>query len=336
MPQSFHKEWTFQLLLHLLLLVYFYYDKHSPHLDFHQIVFFANYALVAWVINYLLLPHYYYTKKYGSFAISVMGLIALVILMEELVLEQIFFADSRGRSFPGVFYTLVEVLPPILILTGFKFAWDAHQKHRQLSTLQQTIKESELRFLKSQINPHFLFNNLNNLYSYALNKSPKTPSIILELSAALRYMLYDCKENFVPLKKEIKHLKNYSRLSELQIEERGRVTFEKKPFRGTYQIAPLILSVFIENAFKHSTSSQNKDITIDIKISVSPKGVLHFKCKNSFMPEGNTEGLSKGIGLENVKKRLALIYPHRHQLKIDCKENIYRIKLKIVLDKSNP
>lgn len=124
------------------------------------------------------------------------------------------------------------------MIVAFKLAWDASVKQREVNELKDLIKESELQFLKSQINPHFLFNNLNNLYSYALDNSPKTPSIILELSSVLRYMLYDCKENFVPLAKEIKHLKNFTALNELQIEDRGSVRFETENLGGNYTIAP--------------------------------------------------------------------------------------------------
>lgn len=129
------------------------------------------------------------------------------------------------------------------------------------------VKDSELQFLKSQINPHFLFNNLNNLYSHAIENSPKTPSIIIELSSVLRYMLYDCKENYVSLEKEISHLKNFTELYKLQIEHRGNIQFKTDTFENSkFKIAPLILMVFIENAFKHSTSNQSDNIHITINV----------------------------------------------------------------------
>lgn len=222
-------------------------------------------------------------------------------------------------------------MPVITILIGFKFAWDASTKQREVEQLQTSVKESELQFLKSQINPHFLFNNLNNLYSYAIEQSPKTPSIILELSWVLRYMLYDCKEDFVALQKEIEHLKNFTQLNELQIEERGQVTFETENIGSGYRIAPLILTVFIENAFKHSTASQSKDISINIDIKVTDKGILEFECKNSFQPLGNTDNLSKGIGLQNVKKRLQILYPDAHELTITQGTGLYSVFLKMQL-----
>lgn len=330
---STSKEVAFQILLHIVLFLFFSFDKNEPSIQEFKIVAFINYALGAFVINYVVLPHFFYKKKYILFFLSVAVIITAIILVEELVLEAIYYPDTRGKRFPGVVYSLLDVMPVIMILAGFKFAWDASKKQLEVDELRSSVKESELQFLKSQINPHFLFNNLNNLYSYAITQSPKTPSIILELSSVLRYMLYDCKEKFVSLPKEIAHLKNFTKLNELQIEERGNVSFQTKNIKPGHQIAPLILMVFIENAFKHSTASQSKDISVDINISVTDTGKLEFECKNSFQKVTNTDNLSNGIGLQNVKKRLQLLYPDAHELTITDSEGVYFVHLKMQLEK---
>ncbi len=304
----------------------------TPGIQEYQIAFFINYAIGAFIINYVLLPRFFYRKKYLLFFIFFILIITGIILIEEFVLEQIYFPDSkRSKNFPGVFYSLLDVMPVIVILCGFKFAWDAAGKQREVDELRASVKESELQFLKSQINPHFLFNNLNNLYSYAIDNSPKTPSIILELSAVLRYMLYDCKEKFVPLSKEIEHLLNFTKLHELQIEDRGSVTFKTENISLGYVIAPLILSVFLENAFKHSTASQSEDISIDVDIKVTEQGRLQFQCINSFRPITNTDDLSHGIGLQNVKKRLEILYPDAHILSINETDTLYSVSLEMQL-----
>lgn len=327
------KEVFFQVILHIVVFFLFSFDKDNPAIQQHQVVFFLNYTLAAFFINYVLLGQFLYKKRYWSFFLLLTIIIALAILIEESVLEQIYFPDTRGKSFPGIMFNLLEILPVLSILSAFKFAWDALSKQQEVEDLKATIQESELQFLKSQINPHFLFNNLNNLYSYAIENSPKTPNIILELSAVLRYMLYECKEEYVPLTKEIKHLENFTRLSELQIEERGRISFLKSPNLSGYQIAPLILVVFIENAFKHSQSSQSKDIKIDIKIEMSEAGKLDFYCVNNFQKMTNTKNLSKGIGLQNVRKRLELLYPNAHQLNIAEENELYEVHLSLWLEK---
>jgi len=328
---STSKEVIFQVLLHIVLFLFFSFDRNQPQIQEFKVVAFINYALGALVINYVLLPHFFYRKKYLQFFLYVAIMVAVIIAVEELVLEQIYYPDTRGRYFPGVIYSLLDVMPVITILAGFKFAWDASKKQLEVEQLRSSVQESELQFLKSQINPHFLFNNLNNLYSYAIAQSPKTPSIILELSSVLRYMLYDCKEKFVALPKEIEHLKNFTKLNELQIEERGKVTFNTENMQLGYVIAPLILTVFVENAFKHSTASQSNGIFIKVDVKISNKGVLDFECRNSFRPMGNTENLSQGIGLENVKKRLQLLYPNAHDLSIDESDGVYIVQLKLQL-----
>ena len=297
---------------------------------FDKLASFGNYFLAATFINYVLLPKLYYKKREALFFLSIIPLIVLVILIDEFVLEQIFYPDTRGTYFPGIPFTLLETLPIIIILVAFKLAWDFKSKQREIERLNNLAKESELQYLKYQINPHFLFNNLNNLYSFAINNSPKTPSFILELSSVLRYMLYDCKEDYVPLKKEIDHLKNYIALNKIQIENRGKIVFTENIYSINYALSPLILVVFIENAFKHSTKSLTKDIDINIEFTTNSNGLLKLSCTNNYLPNFNSEGPS-GIGLENVKKRLNLMYPNRFELNISDINNIYFVELTIQL-----
>lgn len=327
------KELIFQIVLNITVFVFFAFDRRLPGIEFHKLYFFLNYALAGLIINYSLLPGYLYKNRYFEFVIYTGVVIALVIFVEEAFLEQLFYPDTRGRKFLGVFYNLLSTMPTITILVGFKFAWDALKKQQEVLELKNSAKESELQFLKSQINPHFLFNNMNNLYSYAVERSPKTPEIILELSSVLRYMLYEGRAHFVPLKNEIEHLENYVNLSKLQIEGRGEVNFKIGEISSNNRIAPLILTVFIENAFKHSASSQTKDITIDIAVKVDVNGILQFSCVNNYQEQSNTKSLDSGIGLENVRKRLGLIYPKAHDLKIKTEDNYYLVDLKIDLSK---
>jgi len=333
------KELLFQLSLHAVVFFFYAFDSDTPHqFDFrvesYRIAFFLNYMVANAIIGYFLLPKFLYKKKYAHFFGFVLLLIATVIFVEETFLEKIYFPDSRGANFPGIFFSLGQILPIIGIFTGFKFAWDALTKQKQVEALEKMVLESELQFLKSQINPHFLFNNLNNLYSYAVEKSPKTPAIILELSSVLRYMLYECREKYVPLPKETEQLENFTKLYELQIEERGVVNFNSINIRGDYLIAPLILIVFIENAFKHSQAGQTSGIAIDITIELSEEGTLDFYCKNNYVSLGNAQNTAKGIGLENVKKRLQLIYPDAHHLEIR-QTQFFEVKLTLQLKKSD-
>ena len=324
------KEIIFQVLLHVLL--FSYHISGTQHgVALHDFIYFIVYAIAAFIINYQLFPKLYYKQKFSLFILGIFIVFNVVIVVEEFVLQALLFPDNRGYRFPGYFAKLFDFLPLMALIVGAKFAWDAHIKQRELDLLKTEIKSSELQILKNQINPHFLFNNLNSLYAYALEGSPKTTKIILELSSVLRYILYDCEENYVSLKKEIEQLKSFVALNELQLEERGIVNLITNIKGKRFQIAPLILTVFIENAFKHSSSSQIKNISIDISVEVSHKGVLTFSCRNNFSEQTNTTNLPKGIGLMNVKKRLELLYLDSHQLTTAIDDGIYNVELKLDL-----
>ena len=325
-------ETIFMVIRYISVVLFFAFDKQNPGISFQQLCFFSTYAIAALAISYIFLPRFFYKQKMIQFLIAILLILAIVIAVEELILEQIFFAGTRrAQHFPGIAYNLIDTLPAISILSGAKFAWDALRKQKKLDEMQVLFEESELQFLKSQINPHFLFNNLNNLYSYALESNPKTPEIILGLSGMLRYMLYDCQEEYVSLSKEIEHIENFIQLNELQIEERGEVHFTKTVDNAYHKIAPLILIVFIENAFKHSTGSQAGGIKIAIDINVTENNQLDFKCLNTFEEQSNTDSLSNGIGLENAKKRLNLTYPQKHNLQINQKDGKFMVHLTLDL-----
>lgn len=336
--EQHYKEILYQGVLLIVLFVFFSHGQdgfESMSLESillpYKFAFFANYMFAGLVINYVLLPGFYYRKRPFWFFVFVALVVLIAILIDEIVLEQIYFPDTRGKYFPGIAFTLIETLPIILIMLAFKFAWDFNKKQSEIDSLKALVKENELQFLKSQINPHFLFNNLNNLYSYALVNSPKTPSIILELSSVLRHLLYDCSQDEVLLSKEIEQLKNFTSLYELQIEHRGEVDFSTDMGETDYFIAPLILMVFIENAFKHSSHSQSDKIKIDIDIRMNEEGTLVFVCKNNYLPAVKDKDIAKGIGLENVRKRLNLLYPKTHQLEIRDDGRFYEVTLRLEL-----
>ena len=198
--------------------------------------------------------------------------------------------------------------------------------------LKQKEKEAELKLLKAQLNPHFLFNTLNNLYGLSVVKSDKLPALMLKLSDLLRYSLYDTKETLVPLEKEITYLENYISLEKIRLEERTTIEFEMKGDTHSKQIAPMLFIVFVENAFKY-LDLDNKNGSVLIDLDVNDKRIL-FRCINTFdaslLKEFPNEK-SSGIGLKNAKKRLELIYPDKHELKIEQRNQNYIVALKIDL-----
>ena len=205
------------------------------------------------------------------------------------------------------------------LLTIKQKAW-MQAKQEQITT--------ELQLLKAQVHPHFLFNTLNNIYSFSLERSPKTPDLILKLSSLLSYMLSDCKTEEVKLEKEIEIMKNYIDLERERYGNKIEITWNAEGEIKDKFIAPLLLLPFLENAFKHGTSEQIEKSCLSVDISVN-QDIVNCKItnsKNEFVPYSE-----KGIGIANVKKRLEFIYPGKYELSLNDEGQFFVVKLLIKL-----
>jgi LytS/YehU family sensor histidine kinase len=205
-------------------------------------------------------------------------------------------------------------------------------QQRDKKELESQTLQSELKFLKSQINPHFLFNTLNSLYALTLKKSDLAPEIVLKLSEMMRYMLYECNEKEVPLNKEINYMKNYLELEKLRHGAKMLIDFKVNGEIINQKIAPLILIPFIENSFKHGINNQVSVGFVNLELNVY-KNDLNMILENSKSPSlpkpsGKKSG---GIGLANVKRRMAILYPENHSLDIIESPNTYKIELNLNL-----
>jgi sensor histidine kinase YesM len=206
------------------------------------------------------------------------------------------------------------------------------KEQKRVTDLEKSQLETELLFLKSQISPHFLFNTLNNIYSLSVEKSNKTPRIVLKLSELMRYMLYETKNKKQSLENEILCIENYLDLEKIRNDDRLQINLAISGDIHDKEIAPIILLTFIENAFKHGVNKNTGKVVIDINFTIKGDH-LHFTVSNP-MPEVtehqdhfNTSG---GIGIENVKKRLALVYNKKdYSLSFKNKKNIFVSKLVI-------
>lgn len=192
--------------------------------------------------------------------------------------------------------------------------------------------ETELKFLKSQINPHFLFNALNNIYSLSVTESKHTPESIMQLSEILRYMVYDSNEPKVPLINEINYIENYVELHLLKDSRGIDVKLDLDKSNAHLLVAPLLFIPFVENAFKHSKIENLKDGFIEISLH-SQKQEVTFQVINSLPKNDFTKDKVGGVGLENIRKRLNLLYPdHLHELTIKESADTYKIILKVTLE----
>jgi LytS/YehU family sensor histidine kinase len=217
---------------------------------------------------------------------------------------------------------------PSVILISIKY----YRDQKDIVALKEQKKTTELNLLKHQLNPHFLFNTLNNLYALALKKSDKTPEVIAKLSEILDYMLYQCKDKYVPINKEIELLENYIALEKVRYGNRVEVTFEKE-IQINANIAPLVLLTFVENAFKHGISQEIKKGQIELYISATEKEIV-FRLKNS-KPNNTVRAQKhhnkKSIGMQNTEKQLDLLYGNKYVLEVNDKDLTYTLELKLHL-----
>jgi two-component system LytT family sensor kinase len=206
----------------------------------------------------------------------------------------------------------------------------AQKKEEEIIVNKNEALQTELKLLKSQINPHFLFNSLNNIYALSVINSGKTQQSIGYLSDMLRYVLYECEQELVPLEKEITYLTNYIKLFELKSSKQYPIEVDFKVVNQNIKIAPMLFIPFMENALKHGNIEKIKDVFIRMKIDADADKVL-FEIENS-KPQGPVvKDEVGGIGIENVKKRLAIVYPNRHELLINETSQAFKVNLKIDL-----
>jgi two-component system, LytTR family, sensor kinase len=240
------------------------------------------------------------------------------------IIKPDFRYNTPGKIFNNIFINGFIVSMALLVLLIEN--WFYTQKYQQ--EIEKEKLESELKMLRFQVNPHFLFNTLNNIYSLVYKKSDSAPEAILKLSALMRYMLYESEGSRVALSKELDYLQNFVELQRLRLVSNQQVKMIVEGDADGYEIAPLLLVPFIENAFKHGTRA-SKDTTINISILINA-GLLTFSCVNDFDP-GMISQVNSGIGMNNVKKRLEMLYNGRYNLNIDMADSRYKVILTLEL-----
>ncbi len=223
------------------------------------------------------------------------------------------------------FVSLPSYISPTIVLIVFNY----YKQQKETANLLEQKKANELDALKNQLNPHFLFNTLNNVYTLALKKSDQTPEVIAKLSEILDYILYRCKSNFVPLKNEVTLLHNYISLEKVRYKKRVDVTFNEN-VESNVKIAPLLLLTFLENAFKHGVNQEINTAKIEINIKGNSKKI-EFSIKNTKPSNSEKYAIKKhdAIGLLNIKKQLDILYPNRYTLNIKDNCDTYFVDLKI-------
>lgn len=280
-----------------------YYWAENPFLQYFFIL-----LVIVYTNNQVLLPYFVKKKWYVLYS--------LVFILISFLATQLYcnvFTRCGCTIMKCLSDYLWQTLTPLLF---FSFIWMLFRYINQseaIEKIHQERTEMELKFLKSQINPHVLFNNLNTIYSYSIEKPTKAPDLILKLSDNLKHVLYESNSDKVNLDKEIQFIDNYIAFQKIRTEGIKKINYKIAVDNKQYKIAPLLLITIIENAFKHSVYNS----TITIKITAK-NNILTCNCTNKYEQKQSNE--SNSIGLENLKKRLNLLYKNNHNLQIEAND----------------
>lgn len=239
------------------------------------------------------------------------------------------FRETGLIRFSSIASTIIWVNVPFLMFASAKLIRDYLFETKNKNELENKNTEAEISLLATQLHPHFLFNTLNNLYSLSLSGSPKTAISLQKINGLMKYILFECGQAEISIKKEINLIDNYLELEKLRYDKRLRLTFVNEVRNDALLIAPMILFTFVENCFKHGSSKATGSSYIDIRLSTEGRSLI-FEAENSIpFSDDNAKTAHSGLGLENVKKRLAFLYPDKHELFIYKENGVFRVELRI-------
>jgi len=312
----------------ILGIVFFAYSegrKITPTL-FYRIgvgafIFYMNYGV--------LVPRLLLQKKKFLYLISVI----LLLVVANFIITNIFpWEISEGiQGLRAPRFVAIAFFNSVIIILGtISRIYEQWIENDKIKTeIEAQKSKTELEALKNQLNPHFLFNSLNSIYSLTVKKSNDAPEAVIMLSELMRYMLYIANNDKVLLKDELQYVENYLQLQRMRIAKSENVKTSIKGAISAQKISPLLFISYIENAFKYGTDfNGNTDVSIDINVK---EDELQFKCAN-LIGSRNKDEENSGIGLQNTKERLELLYPKKHWLTIEEKDNQFVVDLKLKLD----
>lgn len=300
-----------------------------------MLVYAATQIPMMYLHLYFLVPQLLNRKRYLVYAVCTVALVFAYSYVNFNLLRLI----PASISNPGLIdyinqlnsqYDIIEGFFTLVITYSIKYAGQVRSTQTRLLQLQRDNLTLELNALKAQINPHFLFNTLNNIYSLALQKSDQTADMVLRLSDMMRYVLYECNSGAVALEREVEFMSNYVELERIRHGKHVSINFTLSGDTGDKKIEPLLLIPLVENSFKHGINAQMENSYVNIQFEVNDHTV-RLSVENSIPANGTLMKEKGGIGLDNVRKRLELIYPGNHRLEISPFKNRYLVTLQLNL-----
>ena len=290
-------------------------------------------AAIAYLNYFYLLPRFLKHKQFGRYVLEILPPLVLTIVFH-IYIKRLIYSGLPGRG--GFLYSdkfIIQHSSSVIFIVIFigmlRFAEDWFQLEARKKEIENEKLTAELRFLKAQINPHFLFNTLNNLYYLAFTQSPNTTVVIDKLSQMMRYMIYDSNHPKVPLSKEIEYMENYISLEKLRLDDQVPITFEVTGNPLGVMIEPFLFITFLENAFKHGVSTAAPS-WVEISIALIQNRCT-YTVKNSLLPKKIDAIDKSGIGLQNLRRRLELSYPSQHAFQVTETPDSYTVELTLTL-----
>jgi LytS/YehU family sensor histidine kinase len=318
------QRWVIHILFWLIVLAFYVVFFGRKNNNYLQTFFFVGLLMpvtifTTYFLNYYLVPNYLMKERYGYFATyfiyTLIGSLFLEMMISALTFIVIAEQNIHDMSPASIdlFFLLASLLMVVFFAMGIKMLLHWRQSKEDYQKLMRDKIEAELKFLKVQLNPHFLFNTLNNLYYLSTEKSEKAPQAILQLSEILDYVLHQGKSMLVPLENELKQVDNYIALELLRYEDRIQIDKTVEGNIAAHQIGPMMLITLIENAFKHGVMKTVAKSWIKIVIECSAER-MNITISNS----GRDTKLGSGIGLDNLRSQLEHLYPQKHMLRIEA------------------
>lgn len=307
------------------ILLYWYQNQPIDYQNFFfWIAIMLVLAVVIYINLYVLFPFFLFKKKYWLYT----SFVVADILFGGLLITYLLPKES-GLSLP-LFQNILNVSFFVIISSSLKFLREFFRKQELLIKAENEQLKTENSLLKSQVNPHFLFNTLNNLYGLILQKNTeKAAEITLKLSDLMRYVLESSKTEKVSLKKEIQFLQDYLSLEKIRLAQQANIRLEVSGFDNDVLVAPLLFIPLVENAFKHGLQTLSDNSFAHFSLSIQGNE-LFFEAQNSVGKTLSNQPKS-GTGLNNLRKRLELMYPEKHFLEVEEKQNVFKVNLQIQL-----
>jgi sensor histidine kinase YesM len=330
--------WLFSIILFTVVLFYireFRLSDVDLKTAINIIVTILLLALSVYINLLWLLPVFFRRRKFFLFALFQAGNILLFIVLNYYISE-LFEGDAHPNFFNEAVAEFILVLIFLVVSSLLEFVRDSlalQDVERRVRESERQQMEAELRALKAQINPHFFFNTLNSLYSLTIDQSEKAPDMILKLSELMRYVIYESKEDLEPVEKQIEFIKSYVYLEGLRVGDHLKVEVVVKGDAPSQKVAPLLFIAFVENAFKHCSRDKTRDPRISIFFDLEQREMIHFHIENTREADPHPfMAPAPGIGLQNVRKRLDLLYPGRYRLDILERDDRYIVDLTLTLN----